>query len=128
MNEGCQQKRQSKAASKNASSIGMVESVSLLKANEGITENATASPTSSLGKRARPVLNNEFNDYHAKTQKKITEIKKKIESTSDKKEKKRLKNMISAYASRLHKREDIEQLKEQVSIRNKQIQIMVKVL
>lgn len=68
MNGGCQQKRQSKADSKKASSIGMVGSVSQLKANEGMTENATASPTSSLGKRARPILNNEFNQYHAKTQ------------------------------------------------------------
>ena len=36
--------------------------------------------------------------------------------------------MISAYGSRLHKREDVEQLKEQVDIRNKQIGIMLKVL
>ena len=36
----------------------------------------------------------------------------KIRDTYDTKEIKRLKNMISAYTSRLHKRETVEQLKE----------------
>lgn len=47
---------------------------------------------------------------------------------TDKREIKRLRNKISAYRSRLHKRMDVEQLKEQVEIRNKQIQIMINVL
>ena len=36
--------------------------------------------------------------------------------------------MISAYGSRLHKRGDVEQLKEQVSLRNNQMGVMLKVL
>ena len=47
---------------------------------------------------------------------------------TDKKKKKTLNNKISAYKSRLHKRMDNEQLKQQIDIRNKQIQIMIKVL
>ena len=59
---------------------------------------------------------------------KTEEIKRQIEGTTDKKEIKRLRNKISAYHSRLHKRMDVEQLKEQVDIRNKQIEVMLKVL
>lgn len=55
-------------------------------------------------------------------------IKKQIQGTTDRKEIKRLRNKISAYHSRLHKRMDFEQLKEQVDIRNKQIEVMLKVL
>lgn len=36
--------------------------------------------------------------------------------------------MISAYSSRLNKREDVEQLREQVCVRDKQIQTMMSVL
>lgn len=85
---------------------------------------------SSLGKRtARPVDEaSEFGQYHHKTMLKTEEIKRQIEGTTDKKEIKRLRNKISAYHSRLHKRMDVEQLKEQVDIRNKQIEVMLKVL
>ena len=58
----------------------------------------------------------------------VEEIKEKIKKSTDKKEIKRYKNMISAYGSRLHKREDVEQLREQVSIRNQQISVMLQVL
>ena len=93
-----------------------------------MVENRTNDDTV-YGKRPRNVLpETEFSQYCIKTQQKIAEIKQKIRNTSDKKEIKRYKNMISAYGSRLHKREDVEQLREQVSIRNQQISVMLQVL
>ena len=93
-----------------------------------MVENRTCDDTV-YGKRPRIVIPEiEFSQYYIKTQQKIAEIKQKIRNTSDKKEIKRYKNMISAYGSRLHKREDVEQLKEQVEIRNQQISVMLQVL
>ena len=93
-----------------------------------MVENRTNDDTV-YGKRPRNVLpETEFSQYYIKTQQKIAEIKQKIKNTTDKKEIKRYKNMISAYGSRLHKREDVEQLKEQVEIRNQQISVMLQVL
>ena len=118
---GCKSKRSLKAAGKMAAN----NSGEPLPLIDAVTEN-DASPGS---KRQRPSSpKTEFSKYYSKTLKKIEDIKQKIKNTTDKKEIKRLKNMISAYGSRLHKREDVEQLKEQVDIRNKQIGVMLKVL
>lgn len=70
----------------------------------------------------------DFTKFHGKTLRKIEEIKMKIKNTYDKKEIKRLKNMISAYVSRLHKRETVQQLKEQVFLRDQQMAAILKVL
>ena len=120
-NSGCKSKRSLKASGKMAAN-NADEPLPLIDA---VTEN-DMSPGSKRPRPASPRA--EFSKYYAKTLKKIEEIKKKIKGTTDKKEIKRLKNMISAYGSRLHKREDVEQLKEQVDIRNKQIGVMLKVL
>ena len=110
---GCKSKRSLKAAAKMEANCSNDQ----LPIIDAVTEN-DMSPKS-LGKRLRPSSpKTEFSKYHAKTLKKIEDIKKKIKGTTDKKEIKRLKNMISAYGSRLHKREDVELLKEQIDIRN----------
>ena len=83
------------------------------------TNEMSSSPIFSSGNRKRPCSpENEFEKYHANTLGKIEELKRKIKVCTDKKEIKRCKNMISAYRSRLHKREDIEQLKEDLNQRN----------
>ena len=110
---GCKDKRSIKADAKKAAK----KSSDKLPLTDAVTCN-DISPNS-LAKRLRPASpKTEFSKYYAKTAKKIEDIKKKIKGTTDKKEIKRLKNMISAYGSRLHKREDVELLKEQVDIRN----------
>ena len=104
LNSGCKGKRSLKAEAKKAANR-FSEQLPLIDA---VTSN-DVSPKSPIGKRQRPATSkSEFNKYYEKTLKKIAEIEKKIKVTTDKKEVKRLKIMISAYGSRLHKREDVE--------------------
>ena len=70
----------------------------------------------SLKKRGRK--QNDLEQYVEKTQKTIDDLARRIEASKDKKEIKRLRNMISAYESRLNKRETVEQLRQQIELRN----------
>ena len=70
----------------------------------------------SLKKRGRK--QNDLEQYVEKTQKTIDDLARRIEASKDKKEIKRLRNMISAYESRLNKRETVEQLRSQIELRN----------
>ena len=80
----------------------------------------------SLKKRGRK--QNDLDQYVEKTQKTIDDLAKRIEASKDKKEIKRLRNMISAYESRLNKRETVEQLRSQIELRNQQVAVMLKVM
>ena len=82
-----------------------------------------------LGKRRRGRRQSDFETYKAQTMAKIEEIEDKMkEVQGTAKETKRLKNMISAYESRLLKRARNEDLTEHLDIRNAQIQSILKIL
>ena len=82
-----------------------------------------------LGKRRRGRRQNDFETYKAQTMAKIEEIEAKmLEVQGSAKETKRLKNMISAYESRLLKRARNEDLTEHLDIRNAQISSILKIL
>ena len=82
-----------------------------------------------LGKRRRGRRQSDFESYKTQTMNKIEEIEAKMkEAVGEPKETKRLKNMISAYESRLLKRAKNEDLTEHLEIRNKQVQSIVKIL
>ena len=61
---------------------------------------------------------------------KIEELDEKIRTSVEKtpKELKRLKNMVSAYESRLVKRATMEDLREQLEIRNEQVKTILKIM
>jgi len=89
-----------------------------------------------LGKRRRGRKESSFGNYNDTTRNTISQIEKKIDllekaGVKDKKttkEIKRLKNMISAYESRLLKRAISEDLRAQVETRNKQIATIMSIL
>ena len=82
-----------------------------------------------LGKRRRGRRQSDFETYKAQTMAKIEEIEAKMkEVQGSAKETKRLKNMISAYESRLLKRARNEDLTEHLDIRNAQISSILKIL
>ena len=82
-----------------------------------------------LGKRRRGRRQSDFETYKAQTMTKMEEIESKMgEVRGSKKETKRLKNMISAYESRLLKRAKYEDLNEHLEIRNAQISSILKIL
>ena len=75
-----------------------------------------------LGKRRRGRRQNDFDTYKVQTMDKITELEAKIiENKKNAKETKRLKNMISAYESRLLKRAKNEDLSDHLEVRNVQV-------
>ena len=75
-----------------------------------------------LGKRRRGRRQSDFESYKVQTMGKIGEIEAKMrEVQDDTNETKRLKNMISAYESRLLKRAKNEDLTEHLEIRNAQL-------
>ena len=69
---------------------------------------SSSNKTTSSGKRGRKM--SEFESYTKKTQKKIADLYKRMEATTDKNEAKRLRNMAGAYNTRLNKRVKIETL------------------
>lgn len=82
-----------------------------------------------LGKRRRGRRQSDFETYKAQTMAKIEEIEAKMkEVQGSAKETKRLKNMISAYESRLLKRARNEDLTEHLDIRNAQISSILRIL
>ena len=82
-----------------------------------------------LGKRRRGRRQSDFETYKAQTMAKIEEIEAKMkEVQGSAKETKRLKNMISAYESRLLKRARNEDLTEHLDVRNAQISSILKIL
>ena len=82
-----------------------------------------------LGKRRRGRRQSDFETYKTQTMAKIDEIEAKMkEVQGSAKETKRLKNMISAYESRLLKRARNEDLTEHLDIRNAQISSILKIL
>ena len=83
---GCKTKREAKLLSKQKSQKASSDNNGEVKAENG----------------------DDFGQYHARTLQKIQELREQIKVCSDKKQTKRLKNMISAYKSRLHKRSDVE--------------------
>ena len=83
-----------------------------------------------LGKRRRGRTKSDFETYKSQTMDKIEELDEKIRTSVEKtpKELKRLKNMVSAYESRLVKRATMEDLREQLEIRNEQVKTILKIM
>ena len=82
-----------------------------------------------LGKRRRGRRQSDFETYKSQTMEKIEELDQKIrEPKKSAKELKRLKNMVSAYESRLVKRATTEDLREQLEVRNQQVKTILSIL
>ena len=77
-------------------------------ADKNMDKRSSSNKTTSSGKRGRKM--SEFESYTKKTQKKIADLYKRMEATTDKNEAKRLRNMAGAYNTRLNKRVKIETL------------------
>ena len=71
---------------------------------------SSSNKTTSSGKSKRGRKMSEFEAYTKKTQKKIADLYKRMEATTDKNEAKRLRNMAGAHNTRLNKRVKIETL------------------
>ena len=65
--------------------------------------------------------------YRTKIVAKIEDIKAKLDKSVDKLETLRLKNMLSAYSCRLQKREEVEELKEELDLRNELVSRVLRV-
>ena len=89
------------------------ESDMMIPGNSDSFENSILGNKKSRGRRQL-----HYEEYKRKTLAKVAQIKTKIEAVKgNEKEDRRLKNMISAYESRLTKRQNVEATSQKLSIK-----------